>query len=123
MTWRVGISDGRWHLIVCRAINRLKTDAVAWLDQKRLATDRIKEDQSRAADNLPAAGSLGGIDTGLSTGDSNRTSRHVRSWRRTARCRNAIVDGSQVGESGDEAEHEHAVRALCVNPHHFVLAQ
>src|SRR5262245_42278197 len=103
-----------------RAADRPEADLVADLEEKRTRPIRVVWLPRRAANDVPATGSDGGIDTCLTAGDRNGSRRHLSPGRLAAwRC-NARVDFGQVRKPRNEAQHVDAIGPAAVKRHHFI---
>src|SRR6266481_4458469 len=90
-------------------LDPIEPDRVSRLEEKRLQSTQVEWLHGRAADELPAARTLGRVYAGLETRNPDRAGRHAHARSRAARRGDSWIDRAQVREALDESEHEHPV--------------
>ena len=89
--------------------HRLEAHDVSGCEDRRGMTIGIKDREPAAADDLPPARRLTGINSGLLTRDADRTGWNPQAWRLAPRGRNPVVHRTEIREAGKESQHEDTV--------------
>ncbi len=104
-------------------VDRLELQPVAGPQQTRRVAAGVEQRQRRAADEVPAAGRLEGVDGRLVTGDRHRPRGDPRPRRLAPRHRQPRIESADIRKPGRETEHVDAMRRPRVGCDHPVRRQ
>ncbi len=96
------------------SIVRYKFHDIAGGEEEGRFAGWVEEFEWRVTDDMPAAGGVDGVDSGLGTGDGDGTSRHTSPRRGHAGQGQFFVENAKVGKAGGESHHVDGVLTLAV---------
>ena len=96
------------------AIDGMESNAITRLERNGSGRRSVVRLERRAADQMPSARRLAGIDAGLARRYRDRTRRHPGSRRRPAWKRQPRIDARHIRKSRHEPDHVDAIRDAAV---------